>query len=352
MKRLTYISNFSRPLTFEDIEQIGETSNRNNKRDNLTGALFCFRNIFYQIIEGDEDAVAACFERISKDDRHESVFILQAEQNVEHRAYPDWSMKTVVLDENTDTLVRPIKNLLDSLSRTHRILEKYTSGFVRRSIERGENPLLAPAQKKDAIVMFSDIVASTTLTELLPVERMTAVLDAYYEIATASIREHGGDLLKLTGDGFMARFAPEQADAALAAARAIQESLHALRARAGGDDPLQYLHAGIGMTRGEVLEGNIGSGSRRDYTLLGDTVNTAARLESVTRRVRRSVIFDEEFYQHLSSPDSVRKLGLYRPKGKTAHLNIYTWDGPGDSLEQNDRSLREVLQEQAMAHKA
>ncbi|MCR9145029.1 MAG: BLUF domain-containing protein [bacterium] len=345
MKRITYISNFSRPLSSDEVNQIGEVSVRNNSRDQLTGALFCFRNIFYQILEGEEDAVAACFERISQDDRHDRVFILKVEQDIEAREYPDWSMKTVLLDENSDTLVRPIKNMLDSLSKTHRIMEKYTSEFVRSTIENGENPLLAPSRKKEAVVMFADIVGSTTLAELLPVEKVTAMLDAFYDASISSISAQGGDVLKLTGDGFMARFAGDQSQAAVEAAVALQKHLQTIRLNSPEDSPLKYLHAGVGITRGTVLEGNIGSGSRRDYTLLGDVVNTAARLEGVTRRVERGLIFDDGIFEALSNRDRVRKVGLYRPKGKTVHLNIYTIDDPSMSLTMNGNLLREKLQE-------
>ncbi|MEQ9362684.1 MAG: BLUF domain-containing protein [Leptospirales bacterium] len=349
MKRITYISNFSRPLIFEDIEQIGEVSTRNNGRDSLTGALFCFRNIFYQILEGEDDAVAACFERISNDDRHDRVFILQVEKDIAHRAYPEWSMKTVVLDENTDTLVRPIKNLLDSLSKTHRILEKYTSEFVRSTIENGENPLNAPSLKKEAVVLFSDIVGSTTLAELLPVENVTALLDAYYGASISSITAHGGDVLKLTGDGFMARFPGDQAEAALDASLALQKHLQALRRNSPENSHLRLLFAGIGVSRGEVLEGNIGSGTRRDYTLLGDVVNTAARLEGVTRRVKTGLVFDERVYAALSAREDVKKIGLYRPRGKSEHLSIYTIDDPSMVLSETGQSIRQKLEQGLLA---
>ena len=344
MKRITYISNFSRPLYTDEIKQIGEVSIRNNQRDHLTGALFCFRNIFYQILEGEEASVDTCFARISRDDRHGGVFTLQIERNIPERAYPDWSMKTVVLDENTDTLVQPIKNLLDSLSRTHRILEKYTSEFVRTSIQNGENPLLAQPKKIEAVVMFSDIVGSTTLSEFLPVEKITLVLDAYYAAATKALSAAGGDILKLTGDGFMARFPADRTNEAVAAALALQKNLQSIRANAAPDDPRRMLFAGIGITRGAVLEGNIGSGMRRDYTLLGDSVNTAARLEAVTRRVMRGLVFDDSVYDRLTDRSAAKKLGLYKPKGKSSHLNIYTLNDPALVQDESSRSIQEKLQ--------
>ena len=350
MKRVTYISNFSRPLSAEELQSIADVSTANNSRDNLTGALFCFRNIFYQILEGDDHAVDRCFKRIGEDDRHEGVFVLNLERNVEERMYPEWSMKTVVLDENQDALVRPIKNLLDSLSRTHRIMEKYTSEFVRRSIEQGENPLLAVSEKTEALIIFSDIVASTSLAEYLPVEQVTPVLDTFYDAATVALMPAGGDILKLTGDGFMARFPADQADAALEAVLAFQRRLKSVRDTAPKDNPLSMLYAGVGMTHGSVLEGNIGSATRKDYTLLGDVVNTAARLEGVTRKVQRSVVIDEAVYNKLSESARAgcKKMGLYKPKGKTTHIPIYAPMDEVCILDEGSRTIQETLKQAAL----
>ncbi len=257
-------------------------------------------------------------------------------------------MKTVVLDEKTDSLIRPIKNLLNSLSRTHRILEKYTSEFVRESIQAGENPLNVRPKKTEAIVLFSDIVGSTSLAEFLPVDGFMPILDAFYEAASTEIIGAGGDVLKLTGDGLMARFRPDQADAAILAVVNFQKRLQQVRDNAQVDSPLRMLHAGIGMTCGNVLEGNIGSQSRRDYTLLGDVVNTAARLEAVTRQVRRGLVFDEAVRERLTKTERVKKLGLYRPKGKTAHLSIYSVDEPALVLTENSRTIKQTLKEQRL----
>ncbi|HNA79297.1 MAG TPA: BLUF domain-containing protein, partial [Turneriella sp.] len=99
MKRLTYISSFSRPMSNKEIDEIGERSVKNNTRDGLTGVLFCFNNIFYQILEGPEDALNRCYARILKDSRHTDIFCLEVE-NITTRQYGDWAMKTVRLDES------------------------------------------------------------------------------------------------------------------------------------------------------------------------------------------------------------------------------------------------------------
>jgi adenylate cyclase len=93
--------------------------------------------------------------------------------------------------------------------------------------------------------------------------------------------------------------------------------------------PSTSFNAGVGLCTGMVREGNIGSALKYDYTLLGDSVNSAARLESVTRKVDALVAFDESLLKGMDSPPSgLRKLGLYQPKGKSENLYIYSVDYP------------------------
>ena len=326
MKRLTYISNFSRDLDKSEIDKIAEKSEANNAQDGLTGALFCFRNMFYQILEGDEEKLDTCFARISKDERHTDIFILKIELDVEHRNYPDWGMKTVALNEQNEPLMRPIRNMLDSISQTHSILRKYAPVEVLTDIQHGLNPLVREPQLADKVVMFSDIFNSTTLTENLPIKEMSRLLDTYYDIANTSILKHGGFISKLTGDGLMAYFDESRAQSAIESALEILLLLK--RARVNDTRWGRYLYAGFGMTLGTVYEGNIGSPMRKDYTVLGDSVNTAARLESLTRRLETLLVVDENVARKVEGVQPVKKLGIYQPKGKLEKIKIFTIDRP------------------------
>ncbi|MCB1308919.1 MAG: BLUF domain-containing protein [Leptospiraceae bacterium] len=344
MKRVTYISNFNRPLTTDEIENIGEVSIRNNKRDELTGALFCFRNIFYQILEGPEERLDACFQRISADDRHGNVFVLNTEHNIAERQYPEWSMKTVVLDENTDSLVRPIKNLLATITRNHRILEKYTPQKVLAALQSGDNPEEIKPILEEKIILFSDIVGSTSLLEVLDIDSSVRLLDHYYRISTAAIEETGGEISKLTGDGMMAYYNADKADQAIEGAMRILRDLVELRNSAGTADPARLLYTGIGIGCGVALECNIGSTLAREYTLLGDSVNTTARLEAVTRRVKRGLVFDESLRSRIQTNkwETVR-LGTYLPKGKQQKISIYSIKDPAAHLPVNSKELLQML---------
>lgn len=348
MKRITYISNFSRPLSLDDLDAISEVSIRNNKRDGLTGALFCFRNIFYQILEGDEEAVDRCFARIEKDDRHSKVFILEVESDIERRKYAEWEMKPVILDESSDPLMRPIRHLLATLAHTHRTLEKYTPQRVLREIQGGGAPEDIPSSYQNRCVMFVDLFRSTSIFESWSVEAATMVLHRFYDTALKAIQTHGGVVSKLTGDGIMAYWTQELVSSALGAAREMLWEFKELRDRSPeADNPLRLLHAGVGISTGRVLEGNIGSSVFMDYTVLGDTVNSAARLEGITRKAGKSLIFESGTLEALRrNPGSgwrVRKVGSYRAAGKESPIDIFTLDDPSVAITMDHTELQEAI---------
>lgn len=346
MKRITYISNFSSDLTPDEIETIAEVSVRNNSRDGLTGSLFCFRGMFYQILEGDEERVDTCYARISKDPRHTNIFVLKLEKDIQERRYPDWSMKTVVLDSQTGELIPPIRNLLDSLSTTHRVLERYAPERILDEIQQGGNPLDLTPRKVERAVMFVDLLRSTTMFEHWSLEESSLVLSEFYERSIAAIELHGGSVSKLTGDGLMAYYPIEHTDRALLSAQDLLNELAESRAaKANRDGPLAYLYAGIGLAAGQVLEGNIGNYSRRDFTLLGDTVNKAARLESVTRKVGQALVFDDTVLERLDDRSQVKKIGLYQAAGKAERLRIYTLPGPQFEFDLGHNDLKQRIVE-------
>lgn len=323
MKRLTYISNFARPIPPEEIDEIGARSVRNNSRDGLSGVLFCFNNVFFQVIEGPADSITRTYARILKDPRHKDIFCLDVENGVTERKFADWAMKTVRLEESHDSLIQPIRSMLGSLAKTHYVLERYAPREVITGLQNGDDPLSWKLKPMDRTILFSDIFSSTTFAETLKPDQFENLVEAYYSIVNRSIVEHGGTISKLTGDGVMAYFKSSESAAAVDAAIEIARRLDDARASAEPNTPIKYLYAGVGLSSGWVREGNVGSDLKYDYTLLGDSVNSAARLESVTRKVKSLVVFDESVFHHLPDGSSARALGSYQPKGKSEKLKIY-----------------------------
>lgn len=326
MKRLTYISKFSRPLSPEEIQNIGKVSSRNNQRDGITGVLLCLGGIFFQILEGDADKIDKVYEKILTDDRHNEILCLKSETHVADRMFPNWSMETINLDENTDLSIQPIKTLLQTLTESHRILEKYTQPTIFKIITQGINPLTIRPQLVDRIVFFGDIVSFSTFTEKLPVEEVISLVNSYFSICTKIIADRGGEVTKFIGDCVMAYFEGDRADDAIAASLEILTELEILRTSAPEGSPLRMLYSGIGLAKGKVIEGNIGSPVKKDYTILGDTVNVAARLEALTRKLSQALILSAEVKNSTIKPWNFVWLKEYELKGKSERIDLYSLD--------------------------
>lgn len=342
---MTYISNFAEGLTAPEIMEIAEVSAKNNLENELTGVLFCFKGIFYQILEGEPDALDACLESIKADPRHANIHILNIENDIAQRNFENWEMRTVNLDVNTDPLISPIRKLLDTLSRTHFTLEKYVPEEVLNGIQAGEDPLDWGFQREKKVVLFSDMIGSTSFAEILELDEMELLLDTYFDISTDAIHHSGGTIDKLIGDGFMASYPFDRADAAIQASVSIIEQLAEQREKAQAPQ-LKLLYAGIGLSAGNVVKGNIGSAIKKDYTLLGDVVNSASRLESATRKFGHALIFDFRLKKCLSDTlvQNVEKLGRYKPKGRVKNMSVYTIKNAHIPFDRTPKQIREAIQ--------
>ncbi|HIK09240.1 MAG TPA: BLUF domain-containing protein [Oscillatoriaceae cyanobacterium M33_DOE_052] len=326
MKRLTYISKFSRHLSPQDIENIGSVSSAKNRLNNITGVLLCLGEIFFQILEGEETKIDVVYEKILRDDRHTEILCLKLESDITERLFPEWSMRTINLDENTDMLVKPIKTLLHNVTESHRILEKYTQPTIFKLIKNGVNPLEVRPRKVEKIIMFCDIMSFSTIADKLPVEQVVFLVNHYLTICTNIISERGGEVTKFIGDSVMAYFDSDQADDAIQASLDILTEIQNLRNTALDGSILRVLHTGIGLAKGPVIEGNIGSAVKKDYTILGDAVNLASRLEGATRNLPYALIFSAAVKNSAHHKWDFVYLGDRQTKGKSEPVQIYSID--------------------------
>ncbi len=326
MKRLTYISKFARSLTKKEIESIGHISQTNNSREGITGVLLCCGGIFFQILEGEEDRIDRLYTKILEDERHNQILCLKSELNVLQRRFPDWSMEVIVLDENNDILLQPIKILLQTLGESQTILANYTQSGVLQAIEKGINPLTLTPRYTEKIIFFADIISFTTITEKLEVTEVVDLLNQFFTICTKAIAARGGEVTKFIGDCVMAYFDGDQADGALQASLDILAELEILRNQAPANSPLRVLYIGIGLSKGTVLEGNIGSQTKKEYTVIGDAVNVASRIEALTRQLNRFLVFSAAVRKGLSDRWRPVRLGDFKAKGKEAIVEVYSID--------------------------
>lgn len=308
----------------EEVRQIGEKSSQNNQKQNITGVLLFLGGIFFQILEGDEYVIDKLYEKILQDPRHVDIVCLKAEYEVNIRLFPNWSMKTINLDENTDVLIQPIKSLLQTVTESHRILERYTQPTIIRLLTQGINPLTVTPKMTEKIILFGDVFSFSTFAEKLPVKEVVTLVNQYFMITTQAITEQGGEVIKFIGDCVMASFEANEADAAIQAVLEILQALDTLRHQVGTASPLRFLYTGIGIAYGEVIEGNIGSPLKMDYTLLGDAVNVAARMEALTRQLPYSLALSAEVKARCQQHWDFINLGEHQIKGKENLVKVYS----------------------------
>jgi len=326
MKKLTFFSSFSRSLTKKEIGIIGSVSQTNNSREGITGVLLSCNGIFFQILEGEEDRIDRLYEKILKDDRHYQILCLKTELSITARRFPEWSMEVIALDENNDILMQPIKILLQTLGESQTILSSYTQSGVLQAIAHGINPLTLKPQYTEKIILFSDVISFSSITEKLQVAEVVDLLNHFFTICTNAITARGGEVTKFIGDCVMAYFDSDHADAALQASLDILAELEILRNQAPANSPLRVLYIGIGLSKGTVLEGNIGSQTKKEYTVIGDAVNVAARIESLTRQLNRFLVFSASVRAGLSDRWKPVRLGDFHTKGRESIVEVYSVD--------------------------
>jgi adenylate cyclase len=180
---------------------------------------------------------------------------------------------------------------------------------VGEVLAQTDDDLRLAGRRMDVTVLFSDIRGFTTFSEARDPGEVIATLNRYHGEMTDAVMENGGTLISFMGDGIMAVFgAPiEQSDHADRALTAATEML-SVRLPAfnrwmreeGVEDEFQI---GIGLNSGPVMAGNVGSQRRLEYTTIGDTVNTAARLEGMTKGTGHSLFLSESTFERLAARD-------------------------------------------------
>lgn len=189
-------------------------------------------------------------------------------------------------------------------------------------IQRGSS------QKIDAVICYFDLNGFTSLSEQIPGPELIDMLNDYFALAVATIQEHGGNILKFMGDGMLTMFdlgsIETDAKAALNAVKSLQTGMRNLN-REREEVGLPTTGFSLALHAGEILYGNIGAENRLDFTVIGPTVNVAARISGMHRAVGQSVIMSEEV-QRAAQPTShdIVSLGRYMVRGVGAPLELFT----------------------------
>jgi adenylate cyclase len=198
--------------------------------------------------------------------------------------------------------------------------------LVRTLVSRGIEA--EPGGEQQSLtVMFADLAGFTSLSEVLG-EDVVPVLTEYLETASSAVVSHHGTIDKFIGDAVMAFWgAPientQHARDACAAALAVQRMMMARQPRLPAGDPRTALRVRIGINTGRMLVGNIGSADRLNYTVIGDAVNVASRLEAINKRYGTAIIIGEETRRAAGDAILVRQLDWVAVYGRSEGVAIY-----------------------------
>jgi adenylate cyclase len=237
--------------------------------------------------------------------------------------------------------------VFEDITREKRMRGTMARYMAKEVVERllANNEEVLQGTATTATVLFSDIRRFTTLAESMSARETVKMLNEYFTEMVEIVFQYGGILDKYIGDAIMAIFgAPiETADDASHAVTVANEMIRALRRmnQQRAERDLIPIEIGVGLATGEVLAGSIGSQKRLEYTVIGDSVNLASRLESATKHYGAAILLDGVTLANIKEPKLLRRVDLLRVKGKVKPAEVY------ESLDHFDAStfphMAEVL---------
>lgn len=203
-------------------------------------------------------------------------------------------------------------------------LERFLPSAVVDRVLAGDATLAG--ERRTVTILFADLRGSTALPDSADPERSVAVINGYVRAFASSVLDHGGIIDKFTGDGVMAIFGA-QGEVSVGARQAVDAAL-AIRERAArlsverADRGEPTLAFGVGVHHGEVVLGAVGLPERSDYTALGDTVNTAARMEALTKELGVDIVVSAAVAR-LLEPGAATRIGEVQIRGKIARVEVF-----------------------------
>src|SRR6266540_1259128 len=226
------------------------------------------------------------------------------------------------------SLTESFNQMARSLREKEMIKRAFTRYVAREVVEevlKDPENLVLTGERREVTVLFCDVRGFTPLSERLSPEEVVSLLNDFYTLMIETTFKHDGTLDKLMGDAVMAIFgAPiSHSDHSLRAVRtaiAMQMGIVELngRRRKAGGEPIAV---GIGVSAGEAVAGTVGTADRMEYTVIGDSVNLAARLESNAKPGQ--ILISQRTWDLVRDVVEVRALGAIKVKGKEEQVEVY-----------------------------
>jgi adenylate cyclase len=273
----------------------------------------------------------------------------------------DWVPVVIRTRDEVAELALSFNRMVEELRAQERIKDTFGKFVDPRIVSRLIDSGADQAERRTLTVFFSDIKQFTSISEQLTASAVVHLLNSYFGAVAEVIHAHHGFIDKYIGDAVMAFWIPpfsagdDHASDACLAALAQQEAITALRAQLPEitgmrrDPPKLVIRMGIAT--GEAVVGTIGSASAQSYTVIGDTVNLASRLESINKIYGSSIILSEETYRLAQQVIEARELDLITVAGKTESVRIYEVMGRVGKLEPEQSELRELFADGLAAYR-
>lgn len=226
--------------------------------------------------------------------------------------------------------IKEIFDLESSISAMRAALHSFgryiPKEIVKTLVKYGKDVGLG-GEKSEVTVMFCDIENFTTISESLPIEQLMKVLTEYFDVISKIILEEGGTIDKYIGDSVMSFWgAPiKRVDHAETACLAGLRVLMVIRQQ-------KKWTTRFGIHMGEVIVGNIGTSERMNYTIIGDVVNVASRLEEINKEYHTSILISEEVHKKIGSGFISRPIDFVAVKGKKNKLKIFELMGTKEGV--------------------
>lgn len=221
------------------------------------------------------------------------------------------------------------------------VFGRYVAPDVVNEILTDVSKLELGGEVRDVTILFTDIRGYSTLSEAMSPTRVIGLLNEFFGVMSRVLEEHGGTIIEFEGDAILAVFGapsdqPDHADRAVRTGLAMLDAVQGLNAHweANGtarfwkDVGLPDFKIRIGIHSGTVVAGNVGSETRAKYAVIGDTVNTAARVESLNKKLRTVLLFTRQTRERLQALEvGTVELGSHEVKGRGEPVEVYTVDG-------------------------
>lgn len=230
------------------------------------------------------------------------------------------SQAAMVIEQSAlNERIREEERMRNRLQRFH------SPQVIEMILKGGEETIDDIMESKELIatILFADIVGFTRLSETMPPREINIILNRYFSSMTDIVFSNGGTLDKYIGDGLMAVFgAPmekeDDAERAVRTALEIRRQLTAMMKTTSADKRFDIR---VGLNTGRVVAGNIGSPKRMEYTVIGDPVNVASRLEAIAKP--NQIVIGEETFGLVKNKFKIQEIGTRKVKGKSSGIMVY-----------------------------